>query len=126
MDDCASQRSSEPSCGGLLPSPAASTTWALLLQEATGDSECDDDDDLQAAATDDGDAESCSGGEGCNVDLDERRLVSWECWMMESASVVVVGGGESACPASTKEDIAAAGDADSDRFFWEACIAHGY
>ncbi|CAO2184554.1 unnamed protein product [Urochloa humidicola] len=126
MDHCASQRSSEPSCGGLPSSPAASTAWAFLL-EATGDSECDDDLQLQAAAAADGDAESCSGGEDCSVDLDdERRLVSWECWMMESASVVVVVGGESACPASTKEDTAAAGDADSDRLFWEACIAHGY
>ncbi|CAL4956599.1 unnamed protein product [Urochloa decumbens] len=123
MDDCASQRSSEPSCGGL-PS-AAAPTWAFLLQEATGDSECDND--LQAAAgSDDGDAESCSGGEDCSVDLDQRRLVSWGCWMVESASVVVVGG-EAVCPASTKEDTAAAaGDADSDRLFWEACIAHGY
>ncbi|RCV25539.1 hypothetical protein SEVIR_5G174700v4 [Setaria viridis] len=117
--DCASNRSSEPS-----PAPAA--TWAFLLQEATGDSECDDDLQQAALDADDGDAESCSGGEDCSADLDERRLVSWECWMMESASVVAVGG-EVACPASTEEGTAAgAGDADSDRLFWEACIAHGY
>ncbi|RLN23860.1 hypothetical protein C2845_PM07G10640 [Panicum miliaceum] len=120
-------RSSEPSCGGgSSPSPAAAA-WAFLPQEATGDSECDDD---LAAATptvnaDDGDAESCSGGEDYSIELDERRLVSWECWMVESASVVVVGG-EAACPAPTEGDAAAAGDADSDRLFWEACIAHGY
>ncbi|OEL20938.1 hypothetical protein BAE44_0018043 [Dichanthelium oligosanthes] len=125
--DCASQRSSEPSCGGSSSAPAQAATWAFLLQEATGDSECDD---LAAAAfdADDGDAESCIGGEDYSVELDDRRLVSWECWMVERASVVVVGG-EAACPPSTEKDTAAAaagGDDNSDRLFWEACIAHGY
>ncbi|PUZ56829.1 hypothetical protein GQ55_5G368500 [Panicum hallii var. hallii] len=121
MDCAVSQlRSSEPS-------PAAAA-WAFVPQEATGDSECDDD--LAAAATaldaDDGDdAESCSGGDDYSVELDDRRLVSWECWIVESASVVVVGG-EAACPAPTEDVAAATGDADSDRLFWEACIAHGY
>ncbi|KAF8660534.1 hypothetical protein HU200_057637 [Digitaria exilis] len=131
--DCAGQRSSEPTCGGALPSPAASaTTWAaaFLLQEATGDSECDDLAGVVAFDADDGDAESCSGGDedDCCVErIDERRIVSWECWMMESAGVVVVGG-EAARPASTEAESAAtvAGDEDSDRLFWETCIAHGY
>ena len=81
-----------------------------------------------AVDADDGDAESCSGGEDYSAELDERRLMSWQCWMVESASVVVVGA-EAArpAPAQPEDDGAAAdGDADSDRLFWEACIAHGY
>jgi len=112
--------------GGPSPPPAAAA-WAFLPQEATGDSECDGD-LAPAAAADDGDAESCSGGEDYSAELDERRLVSWQCWMVESASVVVVGA-EAArpAPAQPEDDGAAAdGDADSDRLFWEACIAHGY
>lgn len=135
MDRAVSQlRSSEPSCGGgSSPSPAAAAApaWAFLPQEVTGDSECDDDQQAAAVAAvyaDDGDAESCSGGEDHSVELDERRLMSWQCWMVESASVVVVGA-EAArpAPAQPEDDGAAAdGDADSDRLFWEACIAHGY
>ncbi|KAG2597706.1 hypothetical protein PVAP13_5KG245100 [Panicum virgatum] len=131
MDCAVSQlRSSEPSSGGGPSPPPAAAAWAFLPQEATGDSECDGDLAAAAAAVDadDGDAESCSGGEDCSAELDERRLVSWQCWMVESASVVVVGA-EAArpAPAQPEDDGAAAdGDADSDRLFWEACIAHGY
>ncbi|TVU20827.1 hypothetical protein EJB05_30424, partial [Eragrostis curvula] len=102
-----------------------STAWALLL-EASGDSESDD---LEAAASiidnaDDGDAESCSGGDdeddGVGV---SSRLVSWGCWMVEMSAGVVVVGAEGACPPSPEEP---ARDAEGDRLFWEACIAHGY
>ncbi|KAL6615292.1 hypothetical protein ACP70R_037562 [Stipagrostis hirtigluma subsp. patula] len=102
-------------------------SWAAMMLEVTGDSESDG---LVAAAefdTDDGDAESCCGGDDGMEPADGRRIVSWECWMVESAGTVVVGG-EAAWPASASEteDDAAAGNAEGDRLFWEACIAHGY
>lgn len=119
------------SCGADQHSTAAAT-WALLL-EASGDSESDD---LAAAAVavsvdaDDGDAESCSGGGDDGLEMEElinevigKRLVSWECRMRESASVLVAGAEEEGgcCPLLSTEE-----DAEGDRLFWEACIAHGY
>ncbi|KAL6627884.1 hypothetical protein ACP70R_031610 [Stipagrostis hirtigluma subsp. patula] len=117
----ADQRGREPAAA-----PGGSS-WAAVMLEVTGDSESDG---LVAAAefdTDDGDAESCCGGDDGVEPADGRRIVSWECWMVESAGTAVVGG-EAAWPASleTEDDDAATGDAESDKLFWEACIAHGY
>jgi hypothetical protein len=100
MDGSADQRGRDTMA---LP-PSAVATWSSLL-EASGDSESAD---LPASSIDDdGDAESCSGGDhGSEQELDVvgTRLVSWECWMMESAaSVMVVGAwpGDARTPKAT-------------------------
>uniref|UniRef100_A0A0D3ENY2 Uncharacterized protein n=1 Tax=Oryza barthii TaxID=65489 RepID=A0A0D3ENY2_9ORYZ len=59
------------------------------------------------------------------------EALSWERWMREYCAgyqlVVAADDGKCAAPA-TEDDVAAAGDSDaeSDRLFWEACIAHGF
>ncbi|KAK3160871.1 hypothetical protein QOZ80_1BG0066270 [Eleusine coracana subsp. coracana] len=96
------------------------------LLEASGDSESDD---LAAAAAtiidaDDGDVESCSGGDDDGLEElhipGTSRLVSWGCWIMENASA----GAEGAYLLLPTEDEAR--NVEGDRLFWEACIAHGY
>ncbi|KAG8051919.1 hypothetical protein GUJ93_ZPchr0001g32550 [Zizania palustris] len=111
--------------------PAAAIMLAPLLLEATGDSEAEtapaDNAGWSVVHVDDGDAESCCGGDdGGGSGAGSVELLSWERWMLDSASCYMVAG-DGLCAASATEDAAVhGGDAESDRLFWEACIAHGY
>ncbi|XP_052142607.1 uncharacterized protein LOC127752398 [Oryza glaberrima] len=111
-------------------------SMASSLMEATGDSESDAAAvDRGSCPADDGDAESCCGGDqdggGGAAAAGSVEALSWERWMREYCAgyqlVVAADDGKCAAPA-TEDDVAAAGDSDaeSDRLFWEACIAHGF
>ncbi|KAL5227549.1 hypothetical protein ABZP36_015814 [Zizania latifolia] len=113
--------------------PVAAATISAPLLEATGDSEADsapaDNAGWSVVHADDGDAESCCGGDdsgGGGGAAGSVEILSWERWMLENASCYMVAG-DGVCAASVTEDAAVTGgDAESDRLFWEACIAHGY
>ncbi|RRT34684.1 hypothetical protein B296_00053004 [Ensete ventricosum] len=112
-------------------------TW-----EVSGDSEVDDAMAIGiAAAYDSDDAESSSGcgggddeGGAAGREADERCM-SWSGWLAEYASQyevvadVVVGcdqKGANGSASGVTGPEAAMADAESDRLFWEACLAHGY
>ncbi|XP_040376124.1 uncharacterized protein LOC121053324 [Oryza brachyantha] len=109
-------------------SPAPSSLTLLQLVEATGDSESDSPagDGGWPVDADEGDAESCCGGDDGGAGSLPAEVLSWDRWMRECAGYhyqqLVAGDGAS----SATEDAAARADAESDRLFWEACIAHGF
>ncbi|XP_062230239.1 uncharacterized protein LOC133927927 [Phragmites australis] len=125
------------------PEPSPATAAVTLPQEATGDSESDTADLSSVTDWDDNDdAESCSGGyvtsgangdsdeedvtmEGDVADIDSKMAVPW--WRRTLEDAAEDDGG--CAPAVAVEGGAAAGGghaAESNRLFWEACIAHGY
>lgn len=152
MDDCTHQPIMPiPELASPAPVPVLP---AAAPQEGTGDSESDapaagDRPLVVAAGYAEDDAESCSGdgssrapapaasvvvvddlaGEGDESEVDSSMAVPW--WLR--TTVQDAAGGGCARPQATAEAGAAAAvaggashAAESNRLFWEACIAHGY
>jgi organic radical activating enzyme len=123
-------------------------TISISYMESTGDSEADMVPDTavshlcditkpNTSSTDDEDAESTSeefvDAKEIEDEADKnKRRRSWleaSCKTIreESSFAQMVGKKEmDDKEAARKEAVEAQGDAESDRRFWEACIAHGY
>ncbi|KAK3140744.1 hypothetical protein QOZ80_5AG0405230 [Eleusine coracana subsp. coracana] len=137
------------------PSPELQPPAAALPPEATGDSD-DSDADVpfraagRSSETDDDDAESCSGGfsgglfigiatddatdkfeddDDMTVEVDMTEVDSMMAvpWWRRTGEYAANGDGGCA-PAEGGGKLAGGGRAaaESNRLFWEACIAHGY
>ncbi|KAK3137515.1 hypothetical protein QOZ80_5BG0453330 [Eleusine coracana subsp. coracana] len=151
MDSTRQTETTNPNPSTELQPPAAA-----LPREATGDSEESDADVWVGTAgrsseTDDDDAESCSGGfsggvfigiasddarekfeedDDMTVEVDMAEVDSKMAvpWWRRTGEYAASGGDGGCAPPECGGKLAGGGRAaaESNRLFWEACIAHGY